>query len=79
MRVSDLVDKLKQLDQSLELYCLSDSPMQYDGRSYYLLNPVGAAEIDVVGTRGDDGHFSVRFERSELSRRIAVVEMDTDL
>ncbi len=79
MRVEELVEKLSQLDQELDVLCSTEnSDLSPKGHMFRFLEigSVGASEAE--GQRDDDQVPSVKFGKSAHSVKLPIIEVISD-
>lgn len=79
MRIGDLVAELSKLDPNMEVICSTDDPVIVGGREWYAFDPQDVSVVDAIAQRDDEGVVHFRYEKGELSRRIAVINLAPDL
>jgi hypothetical protein len=79
MRLGDLVDELKRLDPEMEVIVSTEYPVVVDGRQRYALDPESVDVVDVVPHRDEAGLLQFTYEKSDLSRRIAIISATPDM
>lgn len=63
MKVKDLISKLNQLDQNLEVYCYEDGPVSIQGENpgpFYLVDVSPAPVLSSRDGRTNQGQLQVR-------------------
>lgn len=79
MKVRDLVQKLAQIDQDLEVYCyMEDERFATATRPFFLLDIHAVSIAEGRTSRDPDGTPNITFEHSEEARRIVILEATSD-
>ena len=78
MKVSELVKKLTQLDQNLEVYCYEDGPvpLQQGMPGPFDLVDVSSAAVEI--SRDATGKPKMKFESSSSSVKVAIIGITPD-
>ncbi len=73
MKVRELIDKLSGLDPSLDVQCYSE-----DADRPEVFDVVEASAVAAKTWRNDNGEPLIRFENSEESRDLCILEVTRD-
>ena len=79
MRLGDLVAELEKLDPEMEVIISTEYPVLIEGREWYALDPEYVSVVDVVAQRDEQGVVRFTFEKSDLSRRIAIINATPEM
>jgi len=79
MRLGDLVAELEKLDPDMEVIISTEHPILIDGREWYALDPEYVSVVDVVPHRDETGTVHFTYEKSDLSRRIAIINATPEM
>jgi hypothetical protein len=78
MKVSELINKLAQLDQNLEVYCFDEGrvpiPTSFEGP----FEIISVSTKGVVPIRNQDGKPLMKFNDAENSKKIVIIGMTSD-
>lgn len=79
MKVRELIEKLTKLDQSLQvvMYC-EDEGLLKENRGFVLFSPEEVNVSHAETVRLDDQTPYMKFERSEASRDVALINITSD-
>lgn len=79
MKVKDLISTLSQFDADLDVLCTTeDDSLLLKGHGVRLLEILDVKALDAEKRRGDDQVPSMKFERSELSRKYVLIDVTAD-
>ncbi len=79
MKVKELVAKLSELDQELEVYCCTDENFGFSKGKHILAMPVqDPYEMSAKIFRESSGQLVLQIEDSERPKTIAVVDFSVD-
>lgn len=79
MKVSELIAKLEQVDQDLEVLCYTeDEDLLPNGHGFRLMDVVGVQVAEGEQVRGDDEIPSLKLGKSPSAIRFATVQVTSD-
>jgi hypothetical protein len=79
MKVRDLIDKLKSFDPDTDVVCYSeDEGLKSDEGPIQLFEIMAVSDTEAEKCRLDSGRPWLKFEKSEISSKITLLEVTSD-
>lgn len=77
MKAKDIIDKLKQLDPDMDVLCYieEDENIFKKGHMFRFLEIIDVSTAQGEVNRGEDGIVSMKFNRSDTSKKIGTIEV----
>ena len=79
MKVRELQERLAKLDPELDVLCYTeDEEFVPKGRGFVLLDPVSVDRAEAESLRLKDGTPYLKFDKTEASQVVAILEVTSD-